>query len=101
MQLSPGWGRQGHPAMEHEGIASVAPSAVPLEIDLRNLNKGWVKQFKRLGGQQFSKQFDEFGGLEKLQSLNDEEYKIVKEAIFSFMEKNSPEQFHVVKAPPP
>lgn len=74
MQLSPGWGRQGHPDMVHEGIASGAPSAIPMETDLRNLNNGWAKQLKRVG----ITLIDELGGIEKFKSLSDEEYEDVK-----------------------
>jgi 2,4-dienoyl-CoA reductase-like NADH-dependent reductase (Old Yellow Enzyme family) len=46
IQISPGWGRQGHPHVESPDVPAAAPSPVPLHIDLRNLfsNKGWVKQ---------------------------------------------------------
>ena len=93
MQLSPGWGRQGHPDMEHECLASGAPSAIPMEMDFRNINHGWAKQIKRLG----ISLVDEFGGVEKIQSLSDEEYTGVKDIVFSFMEKNVPEFFHIAK----
>lgn len=97
MQLSPGWGRQGHPDMTHESIASGAPSAIPMEMDLRNLNHGWAKQIKRLG----ISLIDEFGGVEKIQSLSDEEYEGVKEIVFSYMKKNVPEFFDIVKGHTP
>lgn len=97
MQLSPGWGRQGHPDMVHEGIASGAPSAIPMETDLRNLNHGWAKQFKRIG----ITLIDEVGGIEKLKSLSDEEYEGVKAMAFSYLKKNAPEFFHVVKGHTP
>lgn len=97
MQLSPGWGRQGHPDMEHEGIASGAPSAIPMEMDLRNMNHGWAKQVKRLG----ITMIDEVGGLEKLQQLSDEEYESLKSMIYGYLEKKSPELFHIVKGHTP
>lgn len=93
MQLSPGWGRQGHPDMIHEGIASGAPSAIPMEMDLRNMNHGWAKQIKRLG----ISMIDDLGGIEKIQNLSDEEYESIKDAIFNYLGKNVPEFFHVVK----
>ena len=49
VQLSLGWGRQGHPDMEHGSIAAAAPSAIAMEMDLRTLNNGWAKQVKRMG----------------------------------------------------
>ncbi|RCX14358.1 NADH:flavin oxidoreductase/NADH oxidase family protein [Anaerobacterium chartisolvens] len=93
MQLSPGWGRQGHPDMVNEGIASGAPSAIPMEMDIRNMNLGWAKQLKRLG----ITMLDQLGGVEKLQNLSDEEYEGVKEIVFHYLEKNAPEFFHIVK----
>lgn len=91
-QVSPGWGRQGHPDMEHESIAAGAPSAIPLEIDLRTLNHGWARQFKRMG---FSI-IDDIGGIEKIQQMSDEEYEGVKEYVFDFLKKNSPVLYYVV-----
>ncbi|RDU22058.1 oxidoreductase [Anaerosacchariphilus polymeriproducens] len=93
MQLSPGWGRQGHPDMAHEEIAPAAPSAIPMEIDLRNINYGWAKQFKRIG----IRLIDEFGSIEKLKNLSDEEYEDFKVMAFSYIRKNAPELYHVVK----
>jgi 2,4-dienoyl-CoA reductase-like NADH-dependent reductase (Old Yellow Enzyme family) len=49
IQLSPGWGRQGHAPVTKPDVYPAAPSAVPLHIDLRNLmsNKGWENQLKK------------------------------------------------------
>lgn len=49
IQLSPGWGRQGHPHVATPDVYPAAPSAVPLHIDFRNVlsNKGWEKQIKK------------------------------------------------------
>ncbi len=49
IQLSPGWGRQGHPPVSNPAVYPAAPSAVPLHIDVRNVlsNKGWATQIKR------------------------------------------------------
>jgi 2,4-dienoyl-CoA reductase-like NADH-dependent reductase (Old Yellow Enzyme family) len=93
MQLSPGWGRQGHPSMEHEALASAAPSAIPMEMDFRKLTKGWAKQIRRLG----LTLLDDFGGLEKIQSMSDEDYAGLKETVYNFMEKSAPEFLHIAK----
>lgn len=52
IQLSPGWGRQGHPHVNSPDVYPAAPSAIPLHIDLRNLmqNKGWETQLKKRAG---------------------------------------------------
>lgn len=97
MQISPGWGRQGHPDMLHGNIASGAPSAIPMEMDLRNLNQGWAKQLKRLG----IPLIDQVGGIDKLKSLNDEEYEAMKEMAFSYIAKNAPELIHTIKGETP
>lgn len=97
MQLSPGWGRQGHPSLEHPAVASGAPSAIPMETDLRNLNKGWAKQIRRLG----IKLLDEVGGIEKLKSLSDDEYEALKPAFFGFLEKAESDLLHVAKGHTP
>jgi 2,4-dienoyl-CoA reductase-like NADH-dependent reductase (Old Yellow Enzyme family) len=93
MQLSPGWGRQGHPDMVHENIASGAPSAIPMEMDFRNLNHGWAKQLKRLG----IGLIDQFGGVENIKKINDEDYEGLKDIVYNYMEKNAPEFLHIAK----
>lgn len=71
MQISPGWGRQGHPHADTPEIPAAAPSPVPLHIDLRNLfkNSGWVKQI----GKQ-NPDVIEAMQLDKLLKMTDEEY---------------------------
>jgi 2,4-dienoyl-CoA reductase-like NADH-dependent reductase (Old Yellow Enzyme family) len=97
IQISPGWGRQGHPDLEHDSIASGAPSAIPMEMDLRKLNKGWAKQIKRMG----IDLVDEFGGIETLQRLSDEEYASLKDVAFAYLQKEAPQFYHIVKGNPP
>jgi 2,4-dienoyl-CoA reductase-like NADH-dependent reductase (Old Yellow Enzyme family) len=96
LQLSPGWGRQGHPDPVH-ALAAAAPSAVPMETDLRKLNRGWAKQAKRLG----LRLVDELGGIEKIQRLDDDEYGRVRELVLAYLEKNAPDLLHVVKGEAP
>ncbi len=97
MQLSPGWGRQGHPDMEHDNIAAGAPSAIPMEMDMRKFNKGWAKQIKRMG----IRLLDDLGGMEKIQGLNDAEYENLKEIAFAYLQREAPQFFHVVKGNTP
>ncbi len=97
LQLSPGWGRQGHPDLEHHTIAAGAPSAIPMEMDLRKLNRGWARQIQRLG----MPVLDELGGIEKLQSLSDEEYESVKEIAFHYMKEKAPQFYPVIKGHTP
>lgn len=93
IQISPGWGRQGHPDMIHRNIAAGAPSAIPIEMDLRNFNHGWAKQLKRLD----ITMIDELGGIDKLKSLSDEEYESVKGMAISYIQKKAPELAHSIK----
>ena len=67
IQLSPGFGRQGHAAASTPHLASGAPSPIPMRIDLRNMNKGWEKQLKRLA----PKMIKDLGGLDAVRAMND------------------------------
>lgn len=60
IQLSPGWGRQGHAPVTSPDVYPAAPSAVPLHIDLRNLmsNKGWENQLKKRIGKESAAAID-------------------------------------------
>lgn len=91
-QLSPGWGRQGHSQAGNDAIASGAPSAIPLEVDIRHINKGWLRQMKRLG---FGDLIDEIGGIEKIKALSDEEYDGLVPFIREFMKNNAGEFYHL------
>lgn len=92
-QVSPGWGRQGHPLPGHESIASGAPSSVQVEMDVRYLTNGWVRQLKRLG---FGEMVEEMGGLEKIQSLSDEQYEQLVPILQKFLKRNGGEFYHIV-----
>lgn len=91
-QLSPGWGRQGHPLPGHESIASGAPSAIPLEMNVRYVTKGWMRQFRRLG---FGEMFDAVGDLEKIQNMPDEEYEELVPIIKKVLKENAGELYSV------
>ncbi len=70
IQLSPGFGRQGHAAAATPHLAAGAPSPIPMRIDLRNMNKGWEKQLKRLA----PKLVKDLGGLDTIRAMNDAQY---------------------------
>lgn len=84
-QVSPGWGRQGHPDPDHPEIAAGAPSAIPLEVDPRYVTKGWARQLKRLG---LSPEAAGSMDIESIQNMSDEEYEAVKPMLKQFMEEN-------------
>jgi 2,4-dienoyl-CoA reductase-like NADH-dependent reductase (Old Yellow Enzyme family) len=90
IQLSPGWGRQGHPSVESPDCPSGGPSPIPLEIDLRNLSKGWDKQFKRLAPA-FSAVIPD---IDAFQKLSDEEYQGVRAALPGIFQQGAPELLH-------
>ncbi len=69
-QISPGWGRQGHPDLDNPMISAGAPSPVGMKVDLRNLNKGWLQQFKKLA----PPLIEALGDYSKFQKMPDEEY---------------------------
>jgi 2,4-dienoyl-CoA reductase-like NADH-dependent reductase (Old Yellow Enzyme family) len=94
-QLCPGFGSQGHPS--EEGISSASPSGIAMEMDLRNLNKGWIKQVKRVAGIVA----DGVGDMEKLKDMSNEEYESIKPMLFDLIKKQSPKLFHIVSGHTP
>jgi 2,4-dienoyl-CoA reductase-like NADH-dependent reductase (Old Yellow Enzyme family) len=92
IQLSPGWGRQGHPSVEAPDCPAGGPSPIPHELDLRNLNKGWDKQFKRIAPALAAVMPD----IEVLQNLRDEEYQGVRAALPGILQAMAPELVHTV-----
>ncbi|MBU1168490.1 MAG: NADH:flavin oxidoreductase [Proteobacteria bacterium] len=97
IQLSPGWGRQGHPHAESRDCPAGAPSAIPMETDLRNLNKGWVRQITRLAreavGEEAVALVPDF---DKVKEMNDEEYAAFKVEALGLLAMIAPEMGHVV-----
>lgn len=95
VQLSPGFGRQGHASAltPHEPIA--APSAIPIRIDLRNFNKGWLTQVKKLRPE-LAQLLESIGGLAGLKALTDEQYMILESAIVPMMKVKDPGMIKVV-----
>ncbi len=90
MQLSPGWGRQGHPHVDSPDCPSGGPSAIPLEVDLRTLNKGWEKQIRRIAPE-ISKMIPDF---DEIRKMNDTEYQAFVKNIMPAVANISPELYH-------
>ena len=88
MQLSPGLGRQGHPYVETPDRSAGGPSAIPLETDLRNFNKGWDKQLKRLNPTR--------PDLAYIRNMSDEEYAGFRHIAKEMLAKDIPELLNVV-----
>ena len=92
MQLSPGWGRQGHPHVESPDCPAGGPSAIPLEVDARNLNKGWERQSKRIN----PKMNEMIPDFDVLRNMSDEEYNQIKAVLIEAVAKETPEMLHVI-----
>lgn len=92
IQLSPGWGWQGHPSVASPDCPAGGASPVALHVDLRKLSNGWVKQFTRVAPGLLALLPD----LEVLRNMSDEEYEGVRTALAGVLHKNAPELVHTV-----
>ena len=92
MQLSPGWGWQGHASVDHPDSPAGSASAVPLEVDLRNLNKGWERQVKRLA----PKLAELFPDFDVIRKMSDAEYENVRAHIGDAIMANAPDFYHII-----
>lgn len=91
-QISPGWGRQGHPMPGHPSISAAAPSPIPMEMDLRYATKGYIRQTKRLG---FGDMIPEEAGMD-IASMSDEEYRQIVPAIRDLLKQHAGHMYHVM-----
>lgn len=90
MQLSPGWGRQGHPHVDSPDCPAGGPSPIPLEVDMRNLNKGWEKQVKRISPE-IARLFPDF---DVIRNMDDEQYKVFSDNMADMLVNISTELYH-------
>ncbi len=97
IQLSPGFGRQGHVAASTPHLAAGAPSPIPMRIDLRNLNKGWEKQLKRLA----PKLLKDLGGLDNIRAMNDKQYAELEKVLEQVLLNEDPSLLKVWKGEVP
>lgn len=75
LQMSPGWGRQGHAAPESPDVPAGGPSPIPMRIDQRCYSKGMEKQVKRMvPGIEDVLRGIGYDGFDHIRRLNDEEY---------------------------
>lgn len=91
-QISPGWGRQGHPYIEDPTISAGAPSAVRMEVDVRKLNKGYLRQFKKYAPELL----EALGDYSDFQQIPDDEYEKIKMFILQGISQHIPELAHTV-----
>jgi 2,4-dienoyl-CoA reductase-like NADH-dependent reductase (Old Yellow Enzyme family) len=92
MQLSPGWGWQGHPHAETPECPSGGPSAIALEVDVRNLNKGWERQLKRIT----PKLAELIPDFDAVRNMSDEDYAAVRGMVRDVLAEQAPEMLHVM-----
>jgi 2,4-dienoyl-CoA reductase-like NADH-dependent reductase (Old Yellow Enzyme family) len=95
IQLSPGFGRQGHASAATPHEPPGAPSAIPIKIDLRNANKGWERQITRLNPQ-LKEALKAIGGIEALKAMDDEQYSQLEAALMEEVRKTDPDLVKVV-----
>lgn len=102
IQLSPGWGRQGHASVVSHEIPSGAASSVPMAIDYRNLNKGFRKQFRRMvPGIDEVIQSLGYKGLDELPELNDQEYAVFHTKLAELLMAVQPDMKNYVQGEAP
>jgi 2,4-dienoyl-CoA reductase-like NADH-dependent reductase (Old Yellow Enzyme family) len=102
IQLSPGWGRQGHAGVQSPDVPAAAPSSVPMSIDYRNLNKGFRKQFRRLvPGIDGIIQGLGYKGLDELPELDDEQYAVFHAKLTDLLMAVQPDMKNYVQGETP
>jgi 2,4-dienoyl-CoA reductase-like NADH-dependent reductase (Old Yellow Enzyme family) len=97
IQLSPGWGRQGHPNVGKPGVPSGAPSCAPLCMDLRDYfkkSKGNLKQMSKKVPPGTFESMD----LDGLIKMSDEEYfsNDFQRFLQEVLSKMDPEIYHFI-----
>jgi len=102
LQISPGWGSQGHAGPDSHDVPSGAASPVPMQIDYRNLNKGFRKQMRRMApGIDEIIQSLGYKGLDELPALNDEEYAVFHAKLTDLLMSVMPEMKNYVQGETP
>ena len=102
IQLSPGWGRQGHPAHETPDVPAAGPSAIPMRMEARNFNKGWEKQIRRLASrsgldiEQILTNMGYKDGFDSIRKMNDEQYEVFHSLLSGLINQLMPAMAHVI-----
>ena len=106
IQLSPGWGRQGHPGHETPHVPAGAPSPIPMRMEARNFNKGWEKQIARVakrGGVDIYEIMPQIGikDFDHIRNMNDEEYDNFHMVLSGLVNQLMPSLSHVLNGDTP
>lgn len=89
IQISPGFGRQGHASHSSPHEPSAAPSPIPYSIDMRNFNKGWEKTQRKLDPK-MKVAIDAIGGLDTIRKMTPRQYAIFEKTITEVMRREDP-----------
>jgi len=100
IQLSPGFGRQGHASHLTPNEPSAAPSPIPYSVDLRNFNDGWEKTQRRLDPK-LNAVLDALGGLDAIRKMDEEEYGNFERIISEVMKREDPGLYRSFKGDVP
>jgi len=102
IQLSPGWGCQGHAGPDTRDVPAGAASPVPMRIDYRYLNKGFRKQMRRMvpGIDDIIKGLG-YRGLDELAELKDDEYAVFHAKLTDLIMSLSPDMKNYVQGETP
>lgn len=106
IQLSPGWGRQGHPAHETPDVPSGGPSPIPMRMEARNFNKGWEKQIVRIAKRQGLDIYETMKGLgindfDVIRNMSNAEYENFHQILTALINEKIPSMSHVVNGEVP
>ncbi len=106
IQLSPGWGRQGHPGHETQDVPAGAPSSVPMRMEARYFNKGWEKQIARVAKHGGVDIYEVMNGLgikdfDAIRDMNDEEYNNFHKLLTMMVHQIMPSMSHVINGDVP
>ena len=100
IQLSPGFGRQGHASHLTPNEPSAAPSPIPYSVDLRNFNDGWEKTQRRLDPK-LNAVLEALGGLDAIRKMDEQQYADFESIISEVMKREDPGLYRSFKGDVP
>jgi 2,4-dienoyl-CoA reductase-like NADH-dependent reductase (Old Yellow Enzyme family) len=100
IQLSPGFGRQGHASHLAPNEPSAAPSPIPFKVDMRNFNDGWEKTQRKLDPK-LNAALEALGGLAAIRKMDEEQYANFEAVISEVMLREDPGIYRAFKGDVP